>query len=186
MSPESLTAGLRLPSLAPDVSRGSLDQLKRGVRQPPTQTLLPGALRSQSAQPEHSQPPTALQGTCCHLPARAPCPPRAPPASLAPAALGPGTLPHAICAASHLPVLSQMSFSRRGRLAILPEPWSFPACTPARLPTHSISEHTKPSTDVSTGLIVHLSPPESQLSKKRDLWIFAPLCIPRPMLKNDA
>lgn len=187
MSPESLTAGLWLPSLAPDVSRGSLDQLKSGVRQPPTQTLLPGVLRSQSAQAEHSQPPTALQGICCHLPAGAPCPPlRAPPASLAPAALGPGTLPHAICAASHLPVLSQTSFPWRGCLAILPEPWPFPACTPARLSTHSISEHTKPSTDVSTGLIVHLSPPESQLSKKRDLWIFAPLCIPRLMLKNDA
>ncbi|CAI9165812.1 unnamed protein product [Rangifer tarandus platyrhynchus] len=75
VSPESLTAGLWLPSLAPDVSRGSLDQLKSGVRQPPTQTLLPGVLCSQSAQAEHSQPPTALQGICCHLPAGAPCPP---------------------------------------------------------------------------------------------------------------
>ena len=128
--------------------------------------------------------PGALHGTCCHLPAGATCPPpRAPPRAWPRLPLA-RNAPPAICGASHLPGLSQTSFSRQGRLAVLPAPWPFPACTPAHLPTHSISEHTKPSTDVSTGLIVHLSPPESQLSKKRDLWIFAPLCIPQPMLKS--
>ena len=110
VSPESLTAGLWLPSLAPDISRGILGQLKSGVRQPPTQTLLLGALCSQSAQPEQAQPPTALQGTCCHLPAGAPCLPlRAPLASLAPAALGPGRSP----TQSVQPLTFQSIFSAR-------------------------------------------------------------------------
>ena len=180
-------AGLWLLSPAPDDSQWEPGPAEELCAAAPNSDPAPGG----AAFTEHTAralaaPPGPSTGTCCHLPARATCPPpQAPPRAWPRLPLA-RDAPPTICGASHLPGLSQTSFSRRGRLAVLRAPWPFPACTPTHLPTHSISEHTKPSTDVSTGLIVHLSPPESQLSKKRDLWIFAPLCIPQPMLKNNA